>query len=132
MNHDSSVSRRASLKQLGVLGAVVALGQVADSSHGADDPKPVASQEGAAAGDAVQLAVERLKQGHSRAQAVFSAFSESLGVDYQTAVKLTAGFGGGLGLGLVCGSVTGAIMALGPEVRRRRSGSEGEDREAGA
>jgi len=34
-------------------------------------------------------------------------------MDYQTAVKLSCGFGGGMMLGSVCGAVTGAIMAIG-------------------
>lgn len=35
-----------------------------------------------------------------------------LGLD-RTALKVSAGFGGGMGIGLVCGALTGAIMALG-------------------
>lgn len=31
----------------------------------------------------------------------------------QKALKISAGFGGGMGMGLVCGALTGAIMALG-------------------
>jgi C_GCAxxG_C_C family probable redox protein len=34
-------------------------------------------------------------------------------MDYQTAVKVSAGFGGGMFLGSVCGAVTGGIMAIG-------------------
>jgi C_GCAxxG_C_C family probable redox protein len=44
---------------------------------------------------------------------VFSAVAEQMGLDYQTAVKISAGFGGGMMLGSVCGAVTGAIMAIG-------------------
>jgi C_GCAxxG_C_C family probable redox protein len=44
---------------------------------------------------------------------VFSAFAEQMGMDYQTAVKVSAGFGGGMGIGSVCGAVTGAIMVIG-------------------
>jgi len=44
---------------------------------------------------------------------VFSAVAEQLGVDYQTAVNVSAGFGGGMYLGSVCGAVTGGIMAIG-------------------
>lgn len=36
-----------------------------------------------------------------------------MGVDYQTAVKVSAGFAGGMGLGGVCGAVSGGIMAIG-------------------
>ena len=41
------------------------------------------------------------------------AFAEQMGMDHLTAMKLTSGFGGGMGLGSVCGAVTGAIMAIG-------------------
>ncbi len=34
-------------------------------------------------------------------------------MDYQTAVKVSAGFSGGMMLGSVCGAVTGGIMAIG-------------------
>jgi C_GCAxxG_C_C family probable redox protein len=34
-------------------------------------------------------------------------------MDYQTAVKVSAGFGGGMMLGSTCGAVTGGIMAIG-------------------
>ena len=44
---------------------------------------------------------------------MFSAVAEPMGVDYQTAVKVSSGFGGGMYLGSVCGAVTGGIMALG-------------------
>jgi C_GCAxxG_C_C family probable redox protein len=36
-----------------------------------------------------------------------------MGMDYQTAVKVSCGFGGGMNLGSVCGAVTGGIMAIG-------------------
>ena len=34
-------------------------------------------------------------------------------MDYQTAVKLSAGFGGGMFIGSVCGAITGSLMAIG-------------------
>lgn len=34
-------------------------------------------------------------------------------MDYRTAVNVSAGFGGGMYLGSVCGAVTGGIMAIG-------------------
>lgn len=52
--------------------------------------------------------------GHNCAQAVFLAFSKELGLDEQTALKLTSGFGGGMGrLREVCGAVSGMFMVLG-------------------
>ena len=44
---------------------------------------------------------------------MFSAVAEQMGMDYQTAVKVSGGFGGGMYLGSVCGAVTGGIMAIG-------------------
>ena len=46
--------------------------------------------------------------------AVFSAFSEELGLDADTARKVACGFGAGVSkTGNICGAVCGAIMAIG-------------------
>ncbi len=51
--------------------------------------------------------------GHNCAQAVFCAFADELGLDNQTALTLSACFGGGLGRQReVCGAVSGMCMAL--------------------
>ena len=113
MNHKCRVSRRSSLKSLGAMGAVTLLGGAAEASVPPAEPKPAKSEKGKQAVNAVDLAIARFGKGHSCAQAVFSAFAEQMGMDYQTAVKLTSGFGGGMGLGSVCGAVTGAFMAIG-------------------
>jgi C_GCAxxG_C_C family probable redox protein len=47
------------------------------------------------------------------AQAVFTAFSEDLGLDEKTAFNTAQGFGGGMHISSICGAVTGAYMALG-------------------
>ncbi len=53
-------------------------------------------------------------EGYSCAQAVFCAFSDELGVDQETALKLSSSFGGGMGrLREVCGAVSGMFMAAG-------------------
>ena len=44
---------------------------------------------------------------------MFSAFAEQMGMDFETAVKVASGFGGGMGGVPVCGAVVGAFMALG-------------------
>lgn len=44
---------------------------------------------------------------------MFSAVAEQNGFDYETAVKVSAGFGGGMYLASACGAVTGGIMAIG-------------------
>lgn len=57
-------------------------------------------------------AYELFKQGYNCSQAVFGAFAEELGVDFNTAVKLSSGFGGGIGrMREVCGTFTGLTMA---------------------
>ena len=66
--------------------------------------------------DKVQQAVASFKdgEGFSCSQSILSTFSEDLGVDRETALKIATGFGGGMGrMGEVCGAVTGAFMVIG-------------------
>ena len=59
-------------------------------------------------------AVARFAEGFNCAQAVFSVYAEQLGLDHDTALRVAAGFGGGMGrMASTCGAVTGAFMALG-------------------
>ena len=51
--------------------------------------------------------------GYDCAQTVFSAFAEDLDLDEETALKIAAGFGGGMHQGDMCGCVTGGLMVLG-------------------
>ena len=52
--------------------------------------------------------------GYNCAQAVFCAFRDEMGMDLDTAARLSSSFGGGMGrLREVCGTVSGALMALG-------------------
>ncbi|MGE5681161.1 MAG: C-GCAxxG-C-C family protein [Bacillota bacterium] len=52
--------------------------------------------------------------GFNCAQSVFSTYSEHLGFDSQTALKISCSFGGGMGhIGETCGAVTGAFMLIG-------------------
>jgi len=58
----------------------------------------------------IDTAVARFEEGCSCVQAIFSTYAESLGMDRQTAMKLSSGFGGGMGrMALTCGAVTGAF-----------------------
>jgi len=60
------------------------------------------------------LAASRFEAGYNCSQSVFSAFAERLDLPVETALKIAAPFGGGIGrLGEVCGAVSGALMALG-------------------
>lgn len=53
-------------------------------------------------------------EGYNCAQAVFCAFSDELGIDQETAMKISSSFGGGMGrLREVCGAVSGMFMAAG-------------------
>ena len=64
--------------------------------------------------DASEKAVELFKTGACCSQAVFVAFAESMGMDAETAMKVSAGLGGGVGrMREVCGTVTGMAMVAG-------------------
>jgi C_GCAxxG_C_C family probable redox protein len=53
-------------------------------------------------------------KGFNCAQAVFSAFASEVGVSEEDALRIAAGFGGGMGRQQeVCGAVTGALMVIG-------------------
>ncbi len=58
-------------------------------------------------------ALEQHKNGYNCAQAVFSACTDLVDLDEKTALAISAGFGGGLRSGEVCGAVSGALMAVG-------------------
>ncbi len=52
-------------------------------------------------------------EGFNCAQAVFGAFCEDFGIDFQLGVKLSSGFGGGVSRRReICGAVSGAVMVL--------------------
>jgi len=52
--------------------------------------------------------------GYNCAQAVFCAFRDETGMDLDAAARLSSSFGGGMGrLREVCGTVSGALLALG-------------------
>ena len=59
-------------------------------------------------------AVELFKEGYNCSQSVFVAFCHRFGLDEETAKKISAGLGGGLGrMREVCGAVSGAAMVIG-------------------
>lgn len=47
------------------------------------------------------------------AQAVFIPFAERKGISKEASNAITANFGAGMRVGLTCGAITGALMALG-------------------
>ena len=77
----------------------------------------------------VERAVHRFAEGCNCSQAVFSAYVEQFGLDDETALKIAAGFGGGMGrLGETCGAVTGAFMVLGLRFGRSSPDSAAKER----
>lgn len=61
-----------------------------------------------------EMAESNFKCGYNCAQAVALAFSEELGLDKETVLKLASAFGGGLGRQrLVCGAISGMALVLG-------------------
>ncbi len=59
-------------------------------------------------------AEELFEKGYNCAQAVFCAHCEKVGIDFETGLKLTSSFGGGMGrLREVCGAVTAMFMLIG-------------------
>ena len=61
-----------------------------------------------------EKAVELFKQGYNCAQAVFAAFSEEVGLPVDTMLKLSSGFGGGIGrMRETCGAFCGLTIVVG-------------------
>lgn len=60
-----------------------------------------------------KTAKELFKKGYNCSQAVFGAFAEDFGIDFDLAVKLASGFGGGIGrMRETCGAFCGMVMVL--------------------
>lgn len=61
-----------------------------------------------------EQAVTKFLDGFLCSQAILSTYGPEDGLDRDLALKLAAGFGGGMGrLGQTCGAVTGAILVIG-------------------
>jgi C_GCAxxG_C_C family probable redox protein len=73
--------------------------------------------------DRTERAVEIFSNGYSCSQAVLAAFSIDFGLDEDTALRISGGFGGGFGrLGETCGALSGAIMVIGLAFRGAEAG----------
>ena len=73
-----------------------------------------------------EKASELFLQGYNCSQSVFTAFSHRFGIDEETALRISAGLGGGVGrLREVCGAVSGSAMVIGSIV----SATQGNDDE---
>lgn len=61
-----------------------------------------------------EKAKELFKSGYNCSQSVLGVFCEELGMDFETAMKISSSFGGGMGrMREVCGTVSGMFMAAG-------------------
>ena len=59
-------------------------------------------------------AVSEFSKGFACSQAVLAAYAAEYGLDRDIALKISAGFGGGMGrMGQTCGAVTAAYMVIG-------------------
>ena len=61
-----------------------------------------------------EKAKELFKSGYNCSQSVLGVFAQELGMDFETAMKISSSFGGGMGrMREVCGTVSGMFMACG-------------------
>lgn len=61
-----------------------------------------------------EAAVKKFEEGYNCAQAVLYSLCDNTELDINTALKISCGFGGGMGRKEeVCGAVSGGIMAIG-------------------
>jgi C_GCAxxG_C_C family probable redox protein len=83
--------------------------------------------------DVKQLAGQNFREGYNCSEAILRAFNSTLQLGLNDgALKLAAGFGGGIGhAGCVCGALAASIMVLGA-LQGRRSKDESRDAAYGA
>ncbi|MFA7675471.1 MAG: C-GCAxxG-C-C family protein [Endomicrobiia bacterium] len=61
-----------------------------------------------------ECAKELFQKGYNCSQSVLCAFCDDIGIDFDTALKISSSFGGGMGrLREVCGAVTAMFMVAG-------------------
>ena len=73
-----------------------------------------------------ESATQTFNSGYNCAQSVFSAFSDDLKFDRETALRISSGFGAGMGrTQATCGAVTGAIMVIGSKIGDLHGSGEG-------
>ena len=74
----------------------------------------------------VERAVDNFMAGYGCCQSVVAAFSDLYGLDEQMALRIAAGFGGGVGrLRMMCGAVSALVILVGLDCGQ----TEGSDRE---
>lgn len=63
-----------------------------------------------------ERATQLFNEGYNCSQSVFAAYADLYGMDEETALKVSASFGGGMGrMREVCGAVTGMFLVAGLE-----------------
>lgn len=69
------------------------------------------------------IAAENFTKGYNCAQSVAAAFAEDFGLDENTVLAISEGFGGGMGrMRSVCGAVTGMFMLVGLKYSKATAG----------
>ena len=77
----------------------------------------------------VRKSVDYFMEGYGCCQSVVAAFADLYGMDRNTALRIGAGFGGGIGrLRMVCGAVSGIVTLVGLHC----GSTDGEDHEGKA
>ena len=74
----------------------------------------------------IQRAVELFMQGYGCCQSVLCAFADRYGLDEEMALRISAGFGGGVGrMRMMCGTCSALVILAGDllETFRQRNGS---------
>ena len=61
----------------------------------------------------VEKSIALFKEGFSCSQAVLAAYSKQFGLEQETALKVSSGFGGGMKMAGTCGALTGGFMVIG-------------------
>jgi len=66
-----------------------------------------------------EAAIQKFTSGYNCAQSVLFSFSDDIGIDKNSALKIACGFGAGMGRkGEICGAVTGGIITIGMKYGR--------------
>lgn len=72
----------------------------------------------------VQQAVGLFMEGYGCAQAVTAAFADLYGMDRETALRISAGFGGGVGrMRMMCGTVSALVLLAGLDSGQTEGGN---------
>ena len=68
----------------------------------------------------IEKTVARFEKGLNCSQAIVATYGPPLGLERDSALKVAAAFGGGMGhLGRTCGAISGALMVIGLHCSKR-------------